>query len=122
MGSLERALDFQGSFAFACVHSGARSGFTRARIGVADFVFVSRRFTRARLGISPGSFGLAWVHSGAPRCCREHSGSLGFTRVPIGVSGFAWVHSGAQMCRRVNSVSRVFTWARVGFASFTLIR
>ena len=87
---------------------------------------------------SSGSLVIAWVHFGAPRGRKDHSGSnwftwdgLGFTRARIVVAGyfrvrvgsrvrakgspgslgFAWVHSGAHRCRGVHSGSRLFTWA-----------
>ena len=41
--------------------------------------------------VSPGSFGLAWVHSGAPRCRSVHFGSLVIIPARVGVSRFIWV-------------------------------
>ena len=46
--------------------------------------------------MSPGSFRIAWVHSGAPRGRRIYSGSRAITRVRLGV-----VQSGAHSGRRV---------------------
>ena len=93
LSSLRRA---NGSFWFACAHSGAprgplvhsgSRGFTRAFLNVAGFI---------RVGV--GSFQFAWVPSGAPRDRRVHSGSFGFTRARLGVVGFIWVSVGLQGC------------------------
>ena len=83
--------------------------------------------------MSSGSFGFAWVHSGARW---DHSPSRGFTRVRLGVDGFIgvrmgsllrcslspcslefeWGHSDAPSCRSVNCFLRGFTGARRGVA------
>ena len=93
------------------VHSRTRR-FTRARIGFAGF-FLVRVVSLGSIYGSPGSFVLAYVHSGARRGLRVHSGLRGFTRASrlgagfvrvrlgsfwraswsLGWLGFAWVHS-----------------------------
>ena len=88
--SLVRAKGSSGSFGFTCVHSDANIGRKSSRV-----------FTRAILKV-PGSFGVAWVHSGA-----------------VGVGGFSWV--------RVDSLGSAlgllgFTQSRQAVAGFVGVR
>ena len=101
------------SFAFAWVLSGARrgslvhsvsNGFTRARVGVSEFIRVgvdplvrthgsrySFWFASFRLVARGDRFGFSWVHSGMPRGRCVHLRSRVFTRPHLGVSRFIQV-------------------------------
>ena len=109
VGSLGRAKRSPGSFGFALGHlgthtslrvqSGSCSGpsgslfhsvwprLTEARLGDARLILV-RLGSHWRTYWSPGSFGLARVHSCVTTGRRVHSGSRGFNPARIGVSVF----------------------------------
>ena len=64
---------------------------------------------------SSDSYGFAWVHSGAPRSRRIHSGSRGFTQAGYGSSGsfgFAWDRAFA----------RGYSRARIADVGFIVVR
>ena len=73
------------------VHSGS-NGFTLACLDAAWVIVCS--FLGAKW--SPGSFGFAWVDSGAPRCRRVFSCSRGLTRKRLGVAGSILVREGSR--------------------------
>ena len=75
------------------IHSGSR-GITQAHLGVVGFIHV--RLESLRLAnVSSGSFGFAWVHSGAPSARWVHLGWLGSTSARLGVVGFIRVRVGS---------------------------
>ena len=76
--SLARALGLSDSFSVAWIHSAAT--WDRP---------VNVRICSQRLAQeSSVSFEFAWVHLGAPSCCRDHSGSRGFNQARPRVVGF----------------------------------
>ena len=118
-GSLVRAKCWPGSFEFARVHSGARSGLLvhsglrvhsdegsdlrfhsvsllliRSRVDVEGFIRV-RLGSFVRANALFGSFVFSWAHSGDHRGYRIHSVSLGFTPARIAVAGIICVRVGS---------------------------
>ena len=92
--------------------------------------------------MSPGSFGLAWVHWCAAKVRRLQSGSRGLIRARLVVVGFiwrrvvslrrtegssgsfglAWVYFGAHSGRRVHPGSLGFTRAHIWVVGFIGVR
>ena len=108
------------------IHSGKR-GFTRA--GSFGFAWVQSGAIWVvgfiRVLFSPEGFGVvgfAWIRSSAPRDRRVLLGSRWFTTAHLGVVGFRWVHSVGPSGRPVQSSSRGFTQARPGVVAFTWVR
>ena len=64
--------------------------------------------------MSPGSFGFAWVHLGAPSGRGVHLCSCGFTRECLGVLGFIRVRGGSLGGAYVSPGSLVFACVHYG--------
>ena len=71
---------------------------------------------------SSGSFVFSCVDSGAPRCCRVHSGSRGFTGARLAVVGFFRIRMGPLQRDKWWSVSFGFTLPRLVVVGYIRVR